>query len=89
MKRKEEMAKFEPGEFVKYRSSFGYEFCRIVGRDGRKYRIFTFSRRQSTADARQLEKAKPAVLILEKEVGSGLHYCNLTENGDGVKRSKG
>ncbi len=23
------------------------------------------------------------------QVGSGLHYCNLTEDGDGVKRSKG
>jgi hypothetical protein len=22
------------------------------------------------------------------EMGSGLHYCNLTEDGDGVKRSK-
>jgi len=65
------MAKFEAGEFVRYKSGLGYEFCRIVGRDGRKYRIFTFSRRQSTVDARQLEKAKPAVLILESNLSRG------------------
>jgi hypothetical protein len=65
------MAKHEIGEIVWYMEDGKGQFARIVGREGRKYRIFTAARRQLRVDAQRLRDKKPVVLILESSLSDG------------------
>lgn len=65
------MPKADIGDLVLYSEGSKREFARVVDRNRRTYRVFTFSRRQRTVDARQIKYGKPTVLILESNLSSG------------------
>ena len=65
------MARYDPGDFVKVGRGATARFGRVVGRNGRRYRVFTTSREQVGADGRQLKAQRPAILVLESTLSAG------------------